>query len=568
MIVFFFKLFAYALVALASATLLAVLNHRFRQRSLRKIPGPPNSSFFWEGHWLHMFDSHAYTFYEELFRTYGQVARVSGFLGDIQLVVSDPMACNNIMKDQAVFEATEVFLSSTMQVFGPVVFATTGMHFVFNPSYPPTNFITDAGAHRRRQRKLITPTFNVNHMRNLIPIFYGVSRQLRDKLDSIVETGPQEINIADWTARLALELIGQAGFGYSFGILEGTGRNNEFCRVLGEWMPALSSLAVYQNLFPYVYKVFHPNMLKFMGRLVPWPKLHHVIDIAEAMNTQARGVYEAKKRFLESDASDDAAAKQVGEGKDLISLLMHESAAVSEDDRLSDEEVAAQVMGLIVAGTESTSCALSRVLHLLALHPDVQDKLRKELKEAFEDNEELAHDHLVSLPFLEAVCRESLRLYPPLPGVMRTTQSDTILPLSTPIHDVDGREIHEVFVPANTDLVVQIHHLNRDPSIWGSDAAEWKPERWLAPLPESVVRANIQGLYSNTLTFMGGGRSCIGFRFAQLEIKVMLSQIIPAFRLAPTKAKIVWRFGVVASPSVEGSLHLLPPKLPIMVSRV
>jgi cytochrome P450 len=380
----------------------------------------------------------------------------------------------------------------------------------------------------------------------------------------MVENGPQEVNMADWNGRLALELLGQAGLGYSFGILEG--RNNEFCRVLKEWVPALSSLAVYRNLFPFVYKVFHPKFMKFVGRMLPWPRLNHLMDLAEAMNTQASRVYETKKRLLESD--DDVTAKQVGEGKDLISLLMQGSATISEDDRLSEEEVVAQMMGFLVAATDTTSSALSRVLHLLALHPDVQDKLRKELKEAFEDNEELTHDQLVSLPFLEAVCRESLRLYPPLPGVMRTTRSDAILPLSTPIHDVNGRKVHEVFVPANTDVFVQIHHLNRDPSIWGSDAAEWKPERWLAPLPESVANANIQGIYANTMTFIGGGRSCIGFKFAQLEIKVVLSQIIPTFRLSPTKAAIFWRFGGVSSPSVEGSVHLFSPKLPIMVSRV
>ncbi|KAF8265237.1 cytochrome P450 [Lactarius quietus] len=493
-----------------------------------------------------MFNHRAYMFYEGLYKTYGKVARVSGFFGDLQLVVSDPKACNNIItKDQAIFEETEVFLFSTRQIFGPVLFSTSG-------------------AHHRRQRKLLNPVFNINHMRYLIPIFYGVTRQLRDKLESIVENGPQEVNMAEWTGRLALELIGEAGLGYSFGILEG--RNDEFCRVLKEWVPALSSLAVYRNLFPYVYKVFHPKFMKFVGRMLPWSRLNHLMDLAEAMNIQARGVYETKKRLLES--GDDVTTKQVGEGKDFISLLMQGSAVVSEDDRLSEEEVVAQMMGFLVAATDTTSSALSRVLHLLALHPDVQDKLRKELKEAFEDDEELTHDQLVSLPFLEAVCRESLRLFPPLPGVMRTARSDAILPLSTLIHDVDGRKVHEVFVPANTDVFVQIHHLNRDPSIWGSDAAEWKPERWLAPLPESVVRANIQGIYANTMTFIGGGRSCIGVKFAQLEIKVVLAQIIPAFRLTPTKAAIVWRFGGVASPSVEESVHLFPPKLPITVSRV
>ena len=64
-----------------------------------------------------------------------------------------------------------------------------------------------------------------------------------------------------------------------------------------------------------------------------------------------------------------------------------------------------------MAGTDTTSNALSRTLHLLSLRPDVQDRLRDELRAACEDNDELTYDQLVSLPYLEAVCRETLRLY-------------------------------------------------------------------------------------------------------------------------------------------------------------
>jgi cytochrome P450 len=65
---------------------------------------------------------------------------------------------------------------------------------------------------------------------------------------------------------------------------------------------------------------------------------------------------------------------------------------------------------MIFAATDTMSSALSRVLHLLSLHPHVQDKLREELKSAHEDNEELTYDRLVSLPYLEAICRETLRV--------------------------------------------------------------------------------------------------------------------------------------------------------------
>ncbi|KAH9175545.1 cytochrome P450 [Lactarius sanguifluus] len=541
-----FEVAAYALVALAGAASLTLLRHRFRQRSLLKIPGPSNSSLFWEGHWHHIFNPYAYPFHEGLYSTYGNVARIYGFLGDIQLVVSDPKACNNIfVKDQPIFEMTEAFLRSNMQASGPSLFATTG-------------------AQHRMQRKLLNPAFNIKNMRHLTPIFHRITNQLRENLCSIVSNGPEEINVADWMGKIALELIGQAGLGYSFGIFEG--RDDEFCRAFKEWMPTFSSLAVFRYLFPYVDKIFHPKFLKFLGRTLPWPKLNHLMNLAETLNSKSRGIYEAKKRSLE--LGDDATVKQVGDGNDIISLLMQASSAGPKDIQLSEEELVAQMAVFLIAGTDTTSTALSWILHLLALHPDVQDKLRNELKEAHEDKAELTHDQLVSLPFLEAVCRESLRLYPPVPGVMRTTRSDVVLPLSSPIRDVDGREVHEIFVPKHTNVFAQIHNLNRDPSIWGGDAAEWKPERWLAPLPQSVADANIQGVYANTMTFTGGTRACIGFKFSQLEMKVVLSQIIPAFRFAPTGAEIVWRFGIISSPSVKGSVGTFRPKLPMIVSRV
>ncbi|KAI9453265.1 cytochrome P450 [Lactarius psammicola] len=556
-----FEFAAYSLLALAGVTSLAALRHRFRQRSLRKIPGPLNHSFFL-GHVRQIFNPYGYFFLEGLSRTYGKVSRIYGFLGDIQLVISDPKAWNNIVKDQTIFDVSEVTLHTNMQAFGPSLVATTGTH-------------------HRRQRKLLNPAFNVNHMRNMTPIFHRVTKQLHENLRSIVSSGPEEVNVADWMGKLALELIGQAGLGYSFGTLEG--RDDEFYSALKQFVPALLSLGWARNLLPYVDKIFHPKILKFLGRTFPWPKLNHLVDITETINCKSRGIYETKKRLLE--LGDDATVRQVGDGKDIISLLIRASLTGPEDDQLSEEEVVAQMALFLFAATDTTSSALSRILYLLALHPDVQDKLRGELKEAHEDNEELTHDQLVSLPFLEAVCRETLRLYAPVPLVFEnvrdastsygpsyslvgSTRSDVVLPLSAPIQDVDGRKVQEIFIPKNTNVYPHISNLNRDPSIWGTDAAEWKPERWLAPLPQSVADANIQGVYANTMTFIGGTRACIGFKFSQLEMKVVLSQIIPTFRFAPAEAEIIWKFRGVFNPSVKGSAESLHPKLPMMVSLV
>ena len=72
-----------------------------------------------------------------------------------------------------------------------------------------------------------------------------------------------------------------------------------------------------------------------------------------------------------------------------------------------------------------------------------------------------------------------------------------VLPLSEPIRGVDGTWIKEIPVPEDTRIIVNIRGCNRSKAIWGDDADEWKPERWLSPLPDSVADARVPGVYSN-----------------------------------------------------------------------
>ena len=57
--------------------------------------------------------------------------------------------------------------------------------------------------------------------------------------------------------------------------------------------------------------------------------------------------------------------------------------------------------------------------------------------------------------------------------------------------------LHEIIVPRNTPIMVGIRACNRNKALWGEDALQWKPERWLRPLPESVVDAHVPGVYSH-----------------------------------------------------------------------
>ena len=104
-----------------------------------------------------------------------------------------------------------------------------------------------------------------------------------------------------------------------------------------------------------------------------------------------------------------------------------------------------------------------------------------------------------------------------------------MLPLSQPILGLDGTPIREITVPKGTPIAVGIFSSNRNKALWGEDAGEWKPERWLSEggLPEGIAGAQIPGVYSNLcvsvvtfdmacaylyvprMTFSGGGRSCM-----------------------------------------------------------
>jgi len=66
-------------------------------------------------------------------------------------------------------------------------------------------------------------------------------------------------------------------------------------------------------------KVFHPKILKCMGKAAPWRAVNHIIELMDSMHANARELYETKKRLLE--LGDSATIKQVGDGKDIISLL-------------------------------------------------------------------------------------------------------------------------------------------------------------------------------------------------------------------------------------------------------
>ena len=79
-----------------------------------------------------------------------------------------------------------------------------------------------------------------------------------------------------------------------------------------------------------------------------------------------------------------------------------------------------------------------------------------------------------------------------------STRKDIVLPLMWPIKSVDGKcELREIPLPKNTNIMISVFNANRSKDIWGEDALEWKPERWLKPIPAAVEEARIPAVYAH-----------------------------------------------------------------------
>ncbi|KZT70364.1 cytochrome P450 [Daedalea quercina L-15889] len=478
--------------------------------SLDNIPGPPSVSFL-QGNMGQLRGLGAIAFLRDLNDNYGgYVVKVHNLFNRPALYIFDPKALHTILiKDEAIWEESPTFIAANLGLFGPGLLSTLGEQ-------------------HRKQRKMLNPVFSTSHMKVMLPTFYDIVGRLRDALEMRVKNGARELDMANWMGRTALELIGQGGLGYSFDKLVDD-KTDPFAESLKLLFPIFAKLGVLTLILPYVRAIVPPS-LRFLASIVPISAVREWKHRTDFVAQKSREVFNLKKHALEQ--GDEAVAEQIGRGKDVMSILMKANTAASEKDSLSDHELVSQMSTLVLAAMDTTSNTLSRIFQLLAQHPEVQQKLRAEIIEACQ-GEDLPYDRLMGLPFLDAVCRETLRLHAPLLFSRRVATRDTVVPLSKPIHGTDGMLISQLTVSAGTEVMIGTLGCNTSKAFWGEDALEWKPERWLSPLPESITGAGMPGVSSNLMSFLGGKRACIGFKFAEMEMKVVLSVLLPNFVFSP-----------------------------------
>ncbi|WP_231184377.1 cytochrome P450 [Haladaptatus sp. DYF46] len=246
---------------------------------------------------------------------------------------------------------------------------------------------------------------------------------------------------------------------------------------------------------------------------VPTPSRMRIKDAREKLD----GVVYRMIRERRNDA----------DGEGVISTLL--SATDEHGNHMSDEQIRDEVVTLLLAGHETTALSLTLTMYALAQYPEVEEKLVAELDEVL-DGETPTMDDLSDLTYTERVVKESMRLYPPVPGIVREATKPDI---------IGGYEI-----PAGATVQMNQWVVHRDPR-WYDDPRAFRPERWTDEFEKSLPKLAY-------FPFAAGPRRCIGDRFAMLEARLLLATIYQQYHIELTpEAELDLMATITARPKKE-----------------
>jgi len=156
----------------------------------------------------------------------------------------------------------------------------------------------------------------------------------------------------------------------------------------------------------------------------------------------------------------------------------------------------------------------------------IQTRLRNELSDVTTDKPSM--EELNALPYLDAVVRETLRLHAPVAFTERVVTQPDSIPLENHYYDITGVKQNTVQVTKGDKIYIPIRAVNRAKDLWGIDAEDFRPERWLDESNPPAIRA-IPSVWSNIMSFLVGSHACIGYRIALAQMKTMLFILIRGF---------------------------------------
>ncbi|KAF9778997.1 cytochrome P450 [Thelephora terrestris] len=529
-----------ATLAICGATVVVayIWYTRCRTHSISDVPGPKNPSWIYGHRWSWMIEEAAVV-EKKLLEGHGSIVRWNRSFGEEHLWVADPKAVHHILQgSNRLYEKPQFVRERAAILMDRGLLAVEG------------------DAHKR-QRRAMTPAFGLVEAKALYPYFVRCSNSLADKWHDIISNaGSGEaavIDVYSWLSKATLDAIGTGAFDYDFGALENT--DNRLTKSFNAFGPPSKGRGLIMDLLKWAPK----GLGAWLTDRSKSPGMIKLRENKTYAHEVASKLIKEKKQEMKDGTS----------GKDFLSLLVKANSALRPDLRLNDDEIVPQIRTIMFAGHETTAKTLIFALWEFANKRHVQERLRTEIMETLgriraRGESDFTVSDFDSMPYLVAVGKEILRVYPVVVEMQRAPIEDDVLPLSKPIVGLSGKVYNDLHVPAGTIVAVSTVGYNLNKDVWGPDAYEFRPERWL-DMNEKVESP--VGVYGNLATFSGGYRSCIGWRFAVIELHTFLVTLVRQFdfSLADGGQEVKIMRPAMMTPMVVGEEHK-GPQMPLKVT--
>jgi len=351
------------------------------------------------------------------------------------------------------------------------------------------------GDKHRRERTLLSPAFHAQRFRGYGEVIRTITNQKTEKWQA-----GQTLRVIDTTLSISMDVIMQVVFGM------------EDDKFMQEGRKVLSALL--QTYHPLI--IFFPNLQR---RWFP-PWIRHIRAKADFSNWLYQCLVERRAREAETD--------------DLLALMM--TAKYDDGNRMRDEDIRDELVTILLAGHETTATALAWALYELGRHPAKLEKLRAEIASLGPGPEP---GMIVKLPYLSAVCNETLRLHTLLPEVARVLTSTF--------------NFFNFTLPPGAYVLVSVMAIHHDPELYP------KPSTFI---PERFVGHTFSPF--EFLPFGGGHRRCLGSGLSDYEMRIALAEIITHWEFESAKGEHEIRHDIAMGPKNGVRLHIKSKLNPLL----
>ncbi|XP_026324948.1 uncharacterized protein LOC113233928 [Hyposmocoma kahamanoa] len=390
------------------------------------------------------------------------------------------------------------------------------------------NLISLRGQEWKDMRSTLSPAFTSSKMKMMLPLMVEVGDQMILSLEKKIQECKQgylDIDVKDLTTRYANDVIASCVFGLK--VDSHKDEHNQFY-LMGKNASTFSfrQLLVFllSNSFPNVaailkWSMFPESVQNFFRTLVKETmqnrELKHIIrpDMIHLLMEAKKGKLTHEEKASDKDVGF-ATAEESSVGRKQINKVW------------SDDDLCAQAVLFFLAGFETISSVMSFLMYELAVNPDIQEKLYKEIRENEDSNKgQFDYNSIQNMVYMDMVVSETMRLWPPNFNLDRYCNKD--YNLGKP----NDKATHDFVIREGDGLQIPVWAIHRDPKYY-PNPDNFDPDRF-----SEETKYKIQPF--TYMPFGLGPRNCIGSRFALCEVKVMAYQFLSSFEVSPSKRTII-----------------------------